>query len=311
MRMLLAATIVLGTSAITYAAPPRVDVVLDECLGPSRDEILRVTRIELGDALSDPAAPGENIHASIACAGPVAVLRVDDPSMQRTLWRRIDLVTGSEPRLLALALVELVASLRAELYVPPPSSPPPAAVEHVAPSLATAVAPTSAIPRYRIELTGGAMTFSADKTALAGLGARLSSRGRMPWLIDVQAHHGSNTTPIGEVTIDVSSLGAALAIERTARSVRASFGAGLRGGVVRMTGTPSSAIVMGSTTLSAWFGPIVLGDIAVPLTGRLALAAAVEVGYVVAPVSAFAGDRRAASVDGAWAQLHVGVGYSL
>src|SRR5262249_3170304 len=111
--------------------------------------------------------------------------------------------------------------------------------------------------------------------------------------------------------IDLSSIGAALVIERSANRARASFGAGVRGGAVRMTGAPSSPTVMGGTELSAWFGPIVRGDIAVPLTSRVALAAAVGVGHVVAPVSALGGDQRAASVDGVWAQLHLGVGYSL
>jgi hypothetical protein len=305
-------------SASAAAGVPRVHLDIDPCFGDATatSELEHALRIELGDAVATGSTERDDVlSATVRCDSGSLALHVDDPVTHRSLWRRLP--RPAEPRLVALALVELIVASGTELGPlpsPPPSrspsslpatpaaepttaeSPPPAAIE-----LATA-------SMLRAQLTAGAMRFSAGDQTLAGIGLRVSGTSRAPfgWMIDAQTHRASQTTMLGELSTDLLSLGAAAQLQLGAARTRLDLGVGARGGAVRVTGMPSGPAVQGSSFSAKWFGPLALANLTYALTEHVALDVAVECGYVVTPVRALAGDETAMAIDGAWMQLHAG-----
>jgi hypothetical protein len=290
---------------------PRVHLEIDACFGDARPELERVIMIELGDRLAtEPDTRGDGTYATVRCEASGAVLHVDDSLTHRSVWRRIS--EPAEPRLVALALVELISASYTELQpaVPPPA--PTAAPPPTPPPAPIVAAPLAVSTPYRAHVTAGALKFSSGDTTLAGLGVRVSAtRPVLGWMIDAQAHRGSQSMMLGELSTDVLALGAAAQLQLSQGRTRVELGAGLRGGAVHMSGMPSGASVQGSAFWSRWFGPLVLSNLAYSVSERVAIDAAAEAGYVVSPVSALVGGQPAASVDGTWLTFHVGVAVKL
>ncbi len=284
-----------------------IELYVDPCIADAA-EVRNVVRVELGDLLTDePDASGDHAHASVGCEGTIAILRVDDPITHHSLWRRIPLGDdATQPRLLALALVELIAASWAEPSEPsaPPALPSPP--RHPEPL------PVAPRPERLALFTTGSTWFSAEPGALVGPGLRAASSTRqLGWMIDAQFRAGSTTTSAGTLATDVLALGAAAALHFPTEHARFDVGAGLRAGEVHMAGTPATMTEHGSSFWSPWCGAFVVGAATLPITDRLAASLIVEGGHVIAPVAALVDGQRAAAVDGAWLQLDLGVGWSL
>jgi hypothetical protein len=286
-----------------------VELRVDACIADAA-EVRNVVRVELGELLTDePDVHGDHAHASIGCEGAIAILRVDDPITHHSLWRRIPLGNdATQPRLLALALVELVAASWADDAPPAPAPAPPAPP----PPTPTLELPSEARRETLALFTSGGTWFSAEPGALVGPGVRIAGSTRqLGWLIDAQFRAGTSTVPAGSITTDVIALGAAATLHVATARARFDVGAGLRGGEVRMAGTPAAMTTHGSAFWSPWCGAFVLGTAAMPLTDRLSAALSVEAGHVISPVAGLVDGQRAAAVDGSWLQVDVGFGYSL
>ena len=122
-------------------AHPSVSLEVDPCVQADVAEVRRIVGIELGALLEDREPAGgaattkgasDTTRVTVACAGPLVELRVDDPLTGKGLTRPIDLSTSSataRSRLLAIAIAELVAASWTELESNPhprvvPAGPP-------------------------------------------------------------------------------------------------------------------------------------------------------------------------------------------
>lgn len=277
--------------ALVHAA--HADVDIDPCLGDSHDAIRRAVGVELGD--------GSAVHATIACDGPVIVLRADDPATGAPLVRRLDvgLAMGPMgPRLIALALVELIGD----------RAPPPALPEVREPPLAAIVARSEpATARPRVSVIAGVLRFRDDPYAVPGVDIRFATQSRFGVMIDAQLHDQVRRTMVGEVGLDIVDVGAAAIVHLAFERGSVDLGAGLRGGAVRLSGSPGPVPARDTTFWTRWAGLLATAELAVPITPRLAFAAAIETGYVVAPVVGVVDQKPVVRVDGAWVAAHLGL----
>jgi hypothetical protein len=297
-----------------------VQLTIDPCVNAPAEEIRRIVSIELGGHISDTREPTADVtRASATCDGSAVTLRVDDAITGKSLSRTIDLgaTPRARPRLVALAIAELVSASWTELTVDPqpdvsPNAPASSEERRGAVAVQTARVPWSG-PPLRVSLFGSGLKFFSRTALLAGggLGLALDRSELIGWRIDAQAHHGSESTPLGHVDTDVLSVGVAALIRRAwSRSV-VHLGVGARGGAVRMSGAPSMTGVEGSRFWAPWVGAFVLGSAELRLAHRTSLDAQVTTGYVVRPVGGLVSDRREVAVDGAWVEVHIGVARSL
>jgi hypothetical protein len=258
------------------------------------------------------------------------MLRVDDPITGRSVWRSIDLGESTAPahaRLLALALAELIAASWTELVrpaVPPPTTPvatsiAPEPSEELAPPTSVRVSASLARPRgLRAMLTGGALRFGEEEHSFKGAGVRLFDDGStwLGWMADVMIHRKTyEELDQGGLHLDVFSIGAAALTRFRSGRAHLDLGVGLRGGPVRLTGTPANEMHVGRTVWSKWFGPRAVGNLAVAVTDRFEIDAALETGYVLSRVQGYVGPPMygvpAARIEGRWLQLHVGIAVRL
>ena len=314
-----------SSSVLAREAHPLVQLDIDPCVAVSRDEVRRVVSVELGALLSDATAPaGDRTRVNVTCSESVVALRVDDPLTGKSLARTVDLgaaIERARARLLALAVVELISASWTELDVNPQPRVPPAGLrsspEARQAALATVRAQSErATPlRLRLLALGGGINFFSNAGFLGGGGLRLARdhRRRIGWMVDVQATHGTSNASLGTVSTDVLSAGAAFVFCQPWTRVSLRLGGGLRGGAVRLSGvpTPSAPDAHGAAFWGAWVGPMALGNVTVIATRRLVIDAAVEGGYVVAPVGGLVAGRREVAVDGAWIGFQLGIGIFL
>lgn len=305
---------ILCSASARAADHPMVELDLDPCVGDT-DEIRRVVMVELAGLLADrPDASGDRTHASATCDGPRAMLQVDDPITRRSLRRSVDLAgapTPGRPRLLALALVELIASSWTELEPAPPALTATAVEPLAPPSLVDRAAARS----LEVSVTGGAIRFG-DIHVLDGAAVRVAdhSSALIGWMIDAQYHHGFQAAGLGKSVIhtDIVDLGAAARLHRAWAAARFDLGAGFRAGAVRMTGAPDQTMTTeGSGFWASWVGALVTGAVSYQISDRVSIDATVETGYVIEPVGALVDGRRAVAVDGPWLEAQLGIGFLL
>ena len=321
MKLLVIAAVLCSTPA--FADHPHVQLDLERCPSDA-DEIRRVIVVELGDLLSE--VQGERTIAHVTCDGPLAILRVDDPITHHSLWRSVDLgpSTGAaRPRLLALALVELIASSWTELPpppAPPPPPPPPPAVDLSAtpPSLIDAhemVAPVAASVKSYVRITalaGGRRYSNMNVVAGAGLRIADNSQSWLGWMIDIQAHRGSQAIGTGRVQTSLLDGAAGAQLHRAWHGGRADGAVGVRGGNVQMVGMPLPSSMLQAGSLGArWFGAFALGHVGIAVLDRVTIDAVVGGGSVIVPVTGRGDLGRSVGVSGGWLEALFGIGVIL
>jgi hypothetical protein len=327
----LAFLVVVVLAAPARAEHPHVSLEIDACV-TYREEVRRIVAIELGPLLSKVEEPSTT-RASVICNGAILELRVADPATGRSIARTVD-TSDSPPRararLLALAIVELVATSWNELEpapspsptptptpTPPPTpspSPSPTPSPSPSPSPVKPVAKPPPHTRLRLLAEGGGMTFFSRPSFFGGAGLRLAAdhARHLGWMLDVQVQHGSDQFALGSVAADIISVGTALMLHQTWSRLALRGGLGLRGGAVRLSGTPNDPqAAKGGAFWGPWVGPLAVAGVGVSATRRLALELNAEVGYVASPVGGLIAGVRQVTIDGAWIGFQVGIGVFL
>jgi len=308
------------------AAPdkhPLVYLELDACLDVPREEVRRLIALELGAVaeFADTKA-GDRTRVAALCQGGLIELRVDDPITGKALQRTIDLSEAprARARLLALAMVELVSTSWTELETNPEPQVPPvgprgsAESRHAAEQVVRTQSERSAFRRLRLVAFGGGQAFFSGPGVLGGAGLRLAKDHplHLGWVADVQAHHGTATASLGTVAVDTVSFGAALVVHQAWSRLGLHVGIGLRGGAVRLDGTPRNAeVAVGQSGWAAWGGPMAQVSLGVVATRRLLFELGVESGFVVSSVGGLVAGVRELSLGGAWIGFQLGVGIFL
>lgn len=315
------------------AARPQVVLVIEPCLTVSQEQIRHLVAVELGAQLIDDEGQQESqpagrglIRAHIGCAEHVGGapglldLHVDDGVTGKELSRTIDLAQQDpsvHPRLVALALAELVFASWAELLVTPrprvlPATQPPPEATREATSDRVARKLPRPLPPSGLYFAGlgGVMLLFTGAPVLAGGGLRLGGDHlyHVSWDADFTAFHGSAQTALGSVSGDL--LGARIALLGHYRlpHLLLRAGGGLRVGAAHLAGTTMDPTRIESHSQWApWGGPLIGLSLALQAT-RLRLDLSVEGGYVLWSANARVGTTRPLAVQGPWLGVLLGVG---
>lgn len=323
------------------AAPP-VHLQLDGCV-EAQAAVRRLFLIE-SDARLVPAAEAGATAVSARCpegGGPLE-LRVDDPLTGKSLRRGIDLAAArprARPRLLALALAELLFASWTELELqptpalpptlppeapapaPPPPRPTPAAADaaDAAREAARAVlrrrVPGLARSGLRLTARGAGQLFVQGGALLAGAAMQLGGDHgrRLGWSFDAAYLTARTSGSLGTLSTDAINGGLSLlfqhGIDRGALRLGLRAGGGLRAGAVRLSGVPASgARAEGASFWAAQVGPtgVLSGSLGLPR--RLVLDLQIEGGYLLTPAYGLIDGAQAVALAGPWLGLQLGIG---
>jgi hypothetical protein len=309
---------------VRVASGPQVKVGIEGCPELDRAEIIRIFRMEMHVPAVDARPDAQAVtSASIICGtGGTVQLRVDDTITGKTLSRTVDAVPSTEatPRLLALALVELVYATWSELVLSPgpavmPVAPP--AEREAAKAATDAVKNRMGIGErsweLRISAVGAAQFMFRGTGGLYGAGLRFSGdhKYHLGWTADVLYFHGSIDVTSGSVATNMLSFSAAATARYELSIVELRAGLGVRGGAVWLTGNPGDPLtVEGRTVTGGFLGPLLFAGVDVRLPRKVSLDLKVEGGWTLVPVKGFDSGSSSVSVDGPWVGVQLGVGYS-
>lgn len=316
---------------IEAGAHPFVKLTIDECVAVPPAEVKKIVAVELGALLVDDSEPAADARdttiVAVSCTGKTIALRVEDPITGKSLERTVDLsaeAPKARPRLVALAIVELVSASWTELEANPKPKVPaatatasPAAKDAAKDSVrAHYLVPIEPSSSLRIVGIAGRRLFFPRTGPTTSLGLRLGddrgSRGFLGWIADVQAEHASVPVALGSVAVDaVSASFAGVALHRLS-TVTLRLGIGLRLGATRITGeSADNARIEGSSVAGFFGGPIGVASVSFQPIGALVIEAAAEGGYVLTPVRGHVGEDRDVGLSGAFFGATLGLGVVL
>ena len=340
----LAATCVVGVvllrsipASAVPAAPAFLVLKLERCRESSPD-IRKIVEVELRrsvallDTAASPApdsdAPGVTT-VRLTCDDEVANIDIADPVTGKTLQRAVALkpvAPVARAHLIALSIVELLLASWSELLTDAEPAARPVGATAAPETRAAALelvrdrAQNDAAPWMPLRLlaVGVVSSFAAGKTLGAEpwlYGGALVVAGDGPrhlgWLADLTFQHGSRALPEGQVSADsLTGLAAAVGHWSRGRFVLRG-GAGVRGGVAWLGGTPRDPdVTVGGAVRGAWWGPAAVVDGSVRVGRRGVIAIAVEVGRTQLPVTAFVQGGSPVVIGGTWIRAGLGVGFA-
>lgn len=325
----------LGATLLAAAGPARaaprerpqvqVRLVIDPCVEAEGAEVRRLFAIEFDAQLEGEPVPAGTARVGVACTASPAggvELRVDDPITGKALARTIDLSAAppnARPRLLALALAELLFTSWTELEVtprpavPPAGPPPPPQARQAARLLVRHRMPPALRPLAGVRLLGLAACqgFFSGAGVLWGGGLRVGGdhRYHLGWAADLLSHHGENGNTLGALSTDTLSIGAVLSLHREFRRLAVRAGAGVRAGATRLGGQPQDPQqAAGGALWGAFAGPLAALSATLALPHRLALELSLEGGYEAYPVGGRVAGKRVIAVEGPFLGLQLGIG---
>jgi hypothetical protein len=308
-----------------------VRIAIEACGDIDHGEVERIAAVELGALLARDADDADTTRATATCTDGHARLQVDDPITGKSLLRAIDLQTtapAARPRLLALALAELVVASWTELELEAePTVVPgvPLAITEarrhariVVEQRATAVNdPTlgwrraTVLKRAPLRLIASAV-FTHLPSAAPLWGGRLALEQllgyHLGWTLDVTADHGDAQRSLGTVSIETVSLGAALLAHHEWSRFGLEVGPGLRLGVAMLQGKASQPDrTRSGSVIGVWSGPLAMLGFTVAVTSRVLVGVRGECGYALASVGGQTGTSEVA-IDRLWLGAHLGAG---
>jgi hypothetical protein len=306
---------------------PLVQLALDPCLGVPSEGVREIVRVELGALLvPEGGNPGSDVtQVHVTCGPTTTMLRVDDPVTGKSLTREIDLskeASAARPRLLALAIVELVSASWTELEANPQPKVKP--VGAVASPTAKAAAkkivedklppPPAPPPSLRIEALAGRRWFfpRTGPSNMFGLRLgddRIGSIGTLGWLADMVVEHAGVNDSLGTVNVDLVSASVAIVAQHHTDALSLRAGLGLRYGSARISGTPIDAAHVESSSLAGvWGGPLVVAGVGFTPLRPLVLEVLVEGGWTATAVRAHVGDPGNVGPSGGWLGASLAIG---
>jgi hypothetical protein len=321
LALLLAALLTAGSARAEDepAAALTVSLTVDACVAVDAADVRKIVEIELHTATAD-AAP---TRVSVQCREALIEIAVEDTITGKSLLRAVDLM-GAAPkaraRLLALAIAELVSASWTELETNPepavlPAGPPPrAAVRAAAREVARTKLP-SAVPDREPPLVMAVLdrrAFLARTAWVTGLGVRVAEDGRLVgWSAEMIASQGARESDLGDVALDLVSVGIGATLGHRWSRVSLRGVAGARFGAARMSGVPRDEAIEGRSVRGPWGGPMLAGAASFRIVGPLVVEALLEGGYVIAPLHARADGVRVASIAGVFVGGSIALGVAL
>jgi len=316
-----------GAQQASTAGDTLVLTHVDDCVPVDRAQLDKLLSIELGTSGASEAStvPAEDVPTRVwVRCGPSGIeLFLEDGVTRKTMMRVLPAEAfqeGSQTRLLALSIAELVVASWVELrLIPKP------AVEPVGPPLSPrrrqqaervleARAPEPVPDFTGLSLGGLIQGFSEQEGVLLGAALRLT---HAPWswlALSVEADTSFMTVDVeqGEVAVNVSSVGVALLLRQASGALALLTGPGARGGLAHARGEakPGSGI-RGDSFYAPLGGAFWLGRFALALSQRIELALDLELGLTTLSATGRSHDQAVLALDGVWFSAGLGMGVVL
>jgi len=271
------------------AAQDVVRLSIPDCESAPASEIVKLVTLELAPqvAIALDAAEAAQLTASLECSDDRALITVQDARRSEPLQLALPLADTrreARPRLLALAIAELIATSRLEPGATPPPPPPPPP-EPVAPA-----------PERPFSLGLGAGVVYAFDPALWSPSLQLAAAydfGSLQLLSDVELDWGSRSTSQASLETRAVSLDLAAGLRVISGDLAWHVGLGLRAGVVWLSAIPLVPELRGVTFSGIFLAPNVWTALQLRLTQRWFLRLAFELGYVTKDVRGLDADQQA------------------
>ncbi len=289
---------------------PRVSIAVVGCEDTLAREAQRIAAIELRAALVEQTQDAATTQVEAACTGDTAAIRVVDPTTGKSLERSVALsITppSARPRLLALAIAELVSASWYELERNPEPEAPPALP--LAPLRAREAA-RGAITRLPVEFAA-----VADATLLAGGDWIVGGGARSEvWVtraiflrFDGLAHYADLARPSGTVALTMASASAALGASFGEAWLQPRVSVGVRGGYAWMSGVGGSSATTGYHEEGPWGGPELALETAAWPRAHVHPVLSLSAGAHVLGVRGTVNEGRDILVTGLWGGLSLAV----
>jgi hypothetical protein len=278
-----------------------VQLDLPDCGGVSGAEVRRLVALELAprpvlkpDSLA-PATTQGRLECTPEGARITVSGVVSDPPLRLEVGLT-ELAPAARPRLLALALAELIATSRHEHSQPPTAAEP-------------AARPTRISLHVWLALGAVRAAEPAVLSPALGVGAAL----RLDWFAlaaDLRVDRGERETSPAQVVLETLSLGGAPSWRAGGRSWQLLLGPGLRAGYARMRGEARRADLEGQTLSGFWLGPCLAASFELAFVHRWAARIGAEAGYVTQTLRGEGDDANALlKLAGPWLSLTVGLSW--
>jgi len=249
-----------------------VGLSLSDCPSVSEGALIALFRLEMqtnGTEVLTPPLPEDRTLtlADVECTQDTRLrMTITDPLTAKTVIRDVNLADhaeGMQPRIIALALAELVVVSWSELATNPSPVTPPPATAALATQAIEAAEERLTLPEAPSRLGGSAqvgfMTFLSDNTSQAARGAASLFVGMSEeWLLELQVG-GSLHFPYEGALGSISSRSVELSLlthwQTKSTNWRSSLGFGATMGIITMQGIPTGATTQSAEHTGLWAGP--------------------------------------------------------
>jgi hypothetical protein len=228
------------------ARPSGVTLTVDPCAGVPAPFVERVVAAELSGEADRGAtgAPPTPTDVRVTCQGGAVVVTASTAS-GKPVVRTIDLEREeppARPRVLSVAIAELVGAARAKPPPPPPEPPPPPTPPPATEPATPAPTPPPRGGPWSVGAAGIARGFASVTTLGARMTAAYVSRAHLGLRADVDGAMGRARVDLGAVDARIASAGAQAIVSARWSRARVGFegGLGARVGVASLEGRPDA-----------------------------------------------------------------------
>jgi hypothetical protein len=277
-----------------------VRLSIADCAGASGVQVSELVALELASRENLRLADSDSgLQASLECDDESAIIRVNDPQRSAPLVLEVDLAqtrVEARPRLLALAITELIATSRLE-HAPAPAPPPPPEEDEPEPALSVWLG-GSVLRAYEPAVWAGALAAGAAHSfGIVALGAEL----------------GFDSASRSTTDVVVRARAISIALTPSLALLREPFAwdlmLGVRVGYVWLDATARSTDFRAGKLSGAFIAPLAGTALRWHFLDRWFLRLAFELSYVVTPVRGLDAEQQALlELDGFRAGALVGVG---
>jgi hypothetical protein len=284
-----------------------VRLAIPDCESVAGSQIVKLVALELAPqiTIAHGEAEAAALTATLECMDGRAVITVQDTRRSEPLQLVLPLADTrreARPRLLALAIAELIATSRLEpgaTPAPPPPPPPP-------------VTPP---PERPLALGVGAGVVYAFEPTLWSPSLQIAaaySLGSLQLQADIAFDWGSHSAAQANLDTQALSLALAPGLRLVGGDLSWHAGLGLRGGVVWLAATPIADDLKGRTVSGFFLEPLAWTALQLRLSELVYLRLAFELGYVAQSVRGLDADHVALlELRGVRAASWLGAGFRL
>ena len=281
---------------LTAAGEDSVRLSVPDCEGISGAEIAKLVTLELSPHVQ--VADDGEVTAAMRCSGARAEISVDDPRRSAPLVLSLQLTEArreARPRLLALAMAELIATSRLER--PPPQEPKPKPEdEPLEPDDEDEEdddepgGPPG--PSTGFWLGGGVVRGLKPTAWSPAIGAGAAhSFGLIELAADLNFEWSSRRTTQADLTTTALSLGLLPGLRLVFGPVTLGIGAGVRAGWARLGATSRDSMIQGGSLSGLFLAPIAQLTTRVAIDPHWQVRLAFELGYVTKAVRGTDADK--------------------